>query len=116
MKCITLFKQRRFTTTTATRLVNTFTRELITRKTSVISINNTEFITQERFTYHPTLSPNTTQFCDHILQLPKWQQVLIKHFQKSEDIESSITFIKITNNLSSHLMGTNLERRPVEEL
>ena len=46
--------------------------------TPIIAINNIEFIIQEIINYHPTSPPITNQLRDHILQLPTWQQMLIK--------------------------------------
>ena len=67
--------------------------------TPIISINETEFTTQERYTYCPKVLPNIDQFRDYTLQPPKWQQLLIRYFKESVDIEPLINFIQNNNQL-----------------
>ena len=62
--------------------------------TSIISTNKIKFIAQEIFRYSLYILPAINQLQDHVLQISKWQQLLITNFQESGDINLLIVFIQ----------------------
>ena len=106
MKDITPLKQRRYSKTEATRSSINPTKvrlnidlkesevKLLKDATSIISTKKIKFIAQEIFRYSLYILPAINQLQDHILQISKWQQLLITNFQESGDINLLIVFIQ----------------------